>query len=254
MLKLSIITINRNDKCGLQKTINSVINQSFTNFEYIIIDGASTDGSDELIKEHSTKINFWLSEPDGGIYSAMNKGILKAQGEYCLFLNSGDYLCTPTVLSDVFENNYDEDILYGQQLHEYNGHLIQTQFLTPKDISFRSFLESTLPHQCTFIKRDLFTLIGLYNENNKIVSDWEFNVLALFKYNCSLRQLDIPISVYDTNGISSSEAYLQLHLKEKKDVLYTNFPRFMIDYNAFEKTEKSKVYRVVKMIKKLLIK
>lgn len=79
-MKLSIITINRNNAAGLRRTIESVVSQTYTDFEYIIIDGASTDGSVEVIKEYSDKITYWVSEPDTGIYNAMNKGILKAQG------------------------------------------------------------------------------------------------------------------------------------------------------------------------------
>ena len=89
-MKLSIITINRNNAAGLRRTIESVVSQTYTEFEYIIIDGASTDESVDVIKEYADKITFWVSEPDNGIYNAMNKGILKAKGEYLLFLNSGD--------------------------------------------------------------------------------------------------------------------------------------------------------------------
>ena len=87
-MKLSIITVNRNNKDGLEKTIRSVIRQTSHDYEYIIIDGASTDGSPEIIRNYEENITYWISEPDTGIYNAMNKGIRKAQGDYCLFLNS----------------------------------------------------------------------------------------------------------------------------------------------------------------------
>ncbi len=89
-MKLSIITINKNNAYGLRKTIQSVINQTYSNIEYIIIDGASTDGSIDVIKKFEDKIDWWASEPDTGIYNAMNKGIKIATGDYCQFLNSGD--------------------------------------------------------------------------------------------------------------------------------------------------------------------
>ena len=92
-MKLSVITINLNDAEGLQKTLRSVWErQSFTDFEHIVIDGASTDGSVEVIKKYADKLAYWVSEPDKGIYSAMNKGIVRARGEYLLFINSGDWL------------------------------------------------------------------------------------------------------------------------------------------------------------------
>ena len=91
-LLISIITINYNNKSGLSRTIESVINQTYSNIQYIIIDGASTDGSKKIIKKYEHHISYWISEPDSGIYNAMNKGVDKAVGDYLLFLNSGDYL------------------------------------------------------------------------------------------------------------------------------------------------------------------
>ena len=120
-MKLSIISINRNNASGLRKTIESVVSQTYTDFEYIIIDGASTDGSIGVINEFATPLNLpqrekkehpiinWISELDSGIYNAMNKGILKASGEYLLFLNSGDYLYNSEVLKNVFELDFDEE-------------------------------------------------------------------------------------------------------------------------------------------------
>ena len=121
MTKLSIITINRNNAAGLRKTIESVVSQTYTDFEYIIIDGASTDGSVEVIKEYAEATLpcgeglgerlYWVSEPDKGIYNAMNKGILKAQGEYLLFLNSGDWLVDKDVIKSFIDLNIINDIV-----------------------------------------------------------------------------------------------------------------------------------------------
>ncbi len=113
MVKLSIITVNLNNSAGLRKTIESIVKQTFKDFEYIIIDGGSTDGSAEVIKEFADKITYWVSEPDKGIYNAMNKGILHAKGEYLLFLNSGDWLADDDLLSKVFCEPRTADIIYG---------------------------------------------------------------------------------------------------------------------------------------------
>ena len=123
--KLSIITINLNNAAGLRKTIESVVNQTFTDYEYLIIDGGSTDGSVEVIKEFADKITYWVSEPDKGIYNAMNKGILKARGEYLQFLNSGDWLVDNEVLFRVFSLNHFEDILYGLEPY-YRDHTLHS--------------------------------------------------------------------------------------------------------------------------------
>ena len=105
-MKLSIITINFNDAKGLEKTIQSVINQTYKDFEYIVVDGASTDGSVDVIKKYSNKLTHWVSEPDTGIYNAMNKGTRMASGEYCLYLNSGDFLADNDVLEKAFNYNF----------------------------------------------------------------------------------------------------------------------------------------------------
>ena len=112
-MRLSVITINMNNRKGLERTIKSVVCQIFADFEYIVIDGASVDGSADVIREYADKIHYWISEPDTGIYNAMNKGILQAKGDYCLFLNSGDALYTTTVLEEVFNQNFSEDIIIG---------------------------------------------------------------------------------------------------------------------------------------------
>ena len=102
--KLSIITVNRNNAGGLKKTIDSVTAQTYTGFEFIIIDGASEDDSPRIIREHAGRLSYWISEPDNGTYDAMNKGIRAATGEYCLFLNSGDFLIHPGVLEEIFNS------------------------------------------------------------------------------------------------------------------------------------------------------
>lgn len=235
MLKLSIITINFNNDTGLLKTIESVINQTYVEFEYIIIDGGSTDNSVETIKKYADKINFWVSENDKGIYNAMNNGILHSKGEYCLFLNSGDWLCNEDVLKEVFSNTLTEDIVYGHQLKEVNGKLIEDVCLDIHYYSFKTLKDSHMPHQSTFIKRSLFIdKIGLYEEKYSIISDWAFVMLAIFKYDCTIRRIDSFISVYDTMGISSIEKTKKIQQKERRDFLDYYFHLFMIDYDNME--------------------
>src|SRR5690554_2808646 len=126
-IKLSVITVNLNNAAGLSKTLESVASQTFTNYEHIIIDGGSTDGSVDIIKDYERKFNgapghlYWVSEPDKGIYNAMNKGIKVASGEYCNFLNSGDYYISAPTLSTIFDHNPNSDILYGDALITKNG-------------------------------------------------------------------------------------------------------------------------------------
>jgi glycosyltransferase involved in cell wall biosynthesis len=153
-MQLSIITINKNNASGLEKTIQSVVSQTFKDFEYIVIDGNSTDESVEIIKKYSSGINYWVSEPDTGIYNAMNKGIRKAKGEYCLFLNSGDWLISPVTLQDVFNeivNMNPADIFYSDCV-KTDGNIT----IYPDNLTINYLSDNALNHQNTLIKHSLF--------------------------------------------------------------------------------------------------
>ena len=198
---LSIITINRNNAAGLEKTIQSVVNQTFTDFEYIIIDGASDDNSVEIIKKYADKINFWVSEPDTGIYNAMNKGIKKAQGEYCLFLNSGDWLINDTTLTEVFNEvtNTEEAGIYYTDCIATNHPLFQP----PKLIDINYLVIHNLNHQNTLVKHSLFLEHGFYNEKFKIASDYEFWLREFWVYKTKFIYINTKIAIYDSFGMSS---------------------------------------------------
>lgn len=208
-MKLSVITINYNNSKGLQKTIESVSNQVYKNFEYIIIDGGSSDGSKEVIEKYSDKITYWVSEKDNGIYNAMNKGIIKAKGEYCLFLNSGDYFVDEQVLAKIFSQNYTEDIIYGNVLKMFSsGKILQDKGPQRSQLTLGDMFFDTLPHQSVFIKRDLFNKYGLYSEEYKVVSDWALFLRAIGIDNVPVKYIDIDVSYYDMTGISSSSGSL----------------------------------------------
>lgn len=240
-MKLSIITINYNNCDGLRKTIESVVNQTWQDFEYIVIDGGSTDGSVEVIKESADHIDYWVSEPDKGIYDAMNKGIDKAKGEYCLFMNSGDIIYQPTTLENVHQQLNGADIIYGRML------LANGLWTTPyQNITLKHFFEGTLPHQAAFIHHALFTQYP-YDTHYRIVSDWKFWVEALICGNCSYKFIDHKIAVFDGSGISSSNWGLQL--QERERILTELFPpRVLVDYKTllYGDTYEDKLYLVIK--------
>lgn len=224
MTKISIITINYNNLKGLKKTINSVKNQTWQEFEYIIIDGFSNDGSVEYLENENDYIDYFLSEKDSGIYHAMNKGIKVAKGDYLLFLNSGDHFLNSFSLEQnhLFLNNSD---LVCFDL-EMKGENHTKTAKPPSQIKFSELYESSLPHPSTFIRRELFEIVGFYDENLKIVSDWKFFLLALFKYNCSYYKVDKTLSVFYLDGISNREDYSQ----ERIDVLKSFFYGYIEDY------------------------
>lgn len=178
--------------------------QTYNEYEYIIIDGASLDKSKEVIQEYQRYIDFWCSEKDSGIYNAMNKGIQKASGEYLLFLNSGDVLNNSAVLADIHGFLSGEDIVYGDLVF-VRGDGEETVFIYPDILTVDYFLERSLGHPATFIKRELFHNC-LYTESLKIVSDWEFFVKKIILEGCSYRHVKRTISNFDTSGVSSLSA------------------------------------------------
>jgi len=221
---LSIITVNKNNAAGLEKTIQSVVCQTFANFEYIIIDGASDDNSVEIIKKYTDKINFWISEPDTGIYNAMNKGIRKAQGDYCLFLNSGDWLLSPASIETAF--SIIKDLDYADV---YYGDCLNSDFSIskmPERLSIDHFyLQSALSHQNTFINRSLFYNHEFYDENFPTVSDSIFFVKEFWLYRSRFVHIKTIISVYSLGGISSVYKYAkkELHGQMKEIMGYSKF-------------------------------
>lgn len=233
MKKLSIITINYNNRDGLQKTIESVINQTFSDYEYIVIDGGSTDGSIDVIQRYADKIDYWVSEPDRGIYHAMNKGILKAHGEYCNFLNSGDYYIQNNILGQIFGQSQSEDILSGLYVTDTNkgpyGHLVPMSML--------SFVKTSMGHSSSFIKRYLFEN-HLYDEKLKIVSDWKFFIESIIFQNCTVKNISEIVVIFDSTGISNTSR--ELDLQERDTVLKELLPeRIYKDYLYFMKSDSS---------------
>lgn len=230
-MKFSIITVNLNNHAGLLNTIESVVNQTFTGFEFIIIDGGSNDGSREIVETFTTKLSYWVSEPDRGIYHAMNKGITKATGEYLLFLNSGDFLVDKTVMERLLKFDFCEDIVAGDcNVSEYGKVIFHAT--PPNEISLSAFYGRTIPHQSTFIRRELFNNIGLYSENYWIHSDLEFFIKALILKECSYRHLPLTISDYNIEGISGKGALKTISgTQEYDEILDKLIPsRILTDY------------------------
>lgn len=227
MTKFSIITINYNNKIGLKKTIESVVSQSFSDYEYIVIDGGSTDGSKVVIKDFSDKIDYWISEPDKGIYNAMNKGIDKAVGEYCLFLNSGDTLHSECVLEMMAKECVLADLVIGKVLYLNSGQLSSL----PINLTMKHFYSGSIHHPATFMKRILFDTIR-YDESYRIVSDWKLFIELLIFKNATYKHSSVVISDFDTAGISSVNK--QLVEYERNKVLESLFPpRLLEDYVTF---------------------
>lgn len=241
---ISIITVNYNNAKGLQRTLESVNFQTCKNFEHIIIDGASSDNSLEIISQcaDETINRRYVSEPDLGIYNAMNKGIKISKGDYCLFLNSGDILANDRVVEDVYLNDLDCDIVAGNsvELLENNSE----NLVIPPDVIFASFLIlNYLPHQATFIRRDLFEKIHGYDESFKVVSDWLFFIESILVHHATYRHLNLFVACCDNEGISSNPDNCKLMESEFNRGLKITMPLFYNDYlelRSFRKLQNNK--------------
>lgn len=247
-IKLSIITINYNNKNGLIKTFESINNQTWSDFEHIVIDGGSTDGGKELIEENS-KVNYWVSEKDSGVYNAMNKGIRKASGDYIIFMNSGDFFYDNNVLEKVLQQfTSDIDILYGDSVY-FNDTGYRRIEVPPKKLTFSFFYSGGINHQAAFIKRKLFNDFFFYNEDYKICADWEFFIVAICLYNATYKHLEETICYYDFSGISANPENLSTYHSEREITLNKYFPAFLDDLK-FSQEARIKRIRQVMYVKK----
>ncbi len=228
-MRLSIITINFNNAVELNKTIESVIKQTATDFEYIVIDGGSTDGSKEIIQKYQDKITYWISEPDKGIYNAMNKGILAAKGEYLQFLNSGDFLANNEVTTLMLNKLGEESVLYGNMIKVWpSGRIFKNTSINTN--SMLPFYIGSLNHSPSYILKSLFTKYGLYDESLKIVSDWKFFLDSVALGNEPVKYVDIDVTIFDMTGISSTNSVLDK--AERRKVLEEKLPKsILLDYD-----------------------
>jgi glycosyltransferase involved in cell wall biosynthesis len=221
MKKVSIITINLNNFSGLKKTLLSIINQTFIDFELIIIDGGSNDESLELIKAHEQNITFWVSEPDKGIYDAQNKGIGKATGDYCIFMNSGDAFYDKDVLEKVFSVERTSDVIFGNLLRVEKG--IKELIIFPKVMTYMFFHKVGLCPQATFVKTSLHKA-NPFNCNFKIFADRDFYMKLLME-NKIFEYINYTICIYDADGYSNLPENRSIALVERKEIVNKYVPQ-----------------------------
>ena len=273
-MKLSIITINRNNAAGLRKTMASVFSQTYRDFEYIVIDGASTDESVDVIRASALQaegLDFkWISEPDTGIYNAMNKGIEIAEGRrvvnpfnrsergecenkvikdgYVLMLNSGDYLVDEHVVERIMSELHTEEIIQGNVIEDYPDKTIRFRGYGKSDISFIDVMDANFPHQAMFIRLDTMSKYGYYDDSYKKGADTYFFITALGLGNATYRYVDIDITNFDVNGISAMQDPKWIKVDQEEDArwygehiskrlmdLYQTAPKKMLLYDRLHK-------------------
>lgn len=212
---ISIVTINLNNKKGLERTIKSVLAQTcFDEIQYIVIDGGSTDGSVDVIKQYADGIDYWVSEKDKGIFNAMNKGLSYLKGDYVLFLNSGDYLVSKTTIEEVLKYLDGSAIVYGNQIFSkknkamvnYTSYDYVTEFVDkyPDKLDDTFFKRRALPHQSTFIKCD-YHKKHHYSEDYKIIGDWKLMREAIMIDKVSYKHIPMIVSNYNMEGVSAQD-------------------------------------------------
>lgn len=235
MSDVSVVTINYNNGAGLSATMESVLAQSCPGLEYIVIDGGSTDGSRDVIARRSTRLAFWVCEPDRGIYHAMNKGIVNATGRYVLFLNSGDYFHSADALERLLSASDDRDIVYGDLILHEAG--VRKMWRCPDTLSFNHFRRSSLPHPASLIKRSLFDSMHLYDEDLRIVADWAFFAEAICLRHATCKRVPFPVSEFHTDGVSSDASHKDLVNREREASLRKHFGAFLPDYETYDQQE-----------------
>jgi len=229
MNKISIITVNWNNAEGLEKTIRSVIKQTYSDYEFIVIDGASTDTSVDVIKKYSEYISYWTSEKDSGIFNAMNKGIKISSGDYCYFLNSADILVSENTLANIFQHKkYVAPFINGNQINDYGTSTGRVPALH-RPLTLFDFYKGTIKHQATFIRRDLFDKYGLYDENLKIISDWKFFLQVIGLHDEQPVFVNEDIVIFEWYGMSTNIELTKKHQDERLKVFEECIPSSILD-------------------------
>jgi len=220
--KISIATINLNNSIGLNKTIQSVSTQTYNNIEYIIIDGGSTDNSVDIIKNNLDIVSYWISEPDNGIYNAMNKALQIQRGEYIIFLNSGDFLINNNIIKRIskiiIEQNHPA-LIYGDAV-EYNISGKRYLHFSKRANYIKYGMIGN--HQSFFYKKNLNIF---FNEKYLIASDYEYT-LQYINLNKNVIKLNYPISFFLAEGVSEKESLRRI--KEWKDIQSIYFNHSLI--------------------------
>lgn len=231
-MKISVITVCRNAQELIENTLLSVFQQTYMNYEYIVIDGASTDKTVAIIEKYKDKISYFISEPDAGIYNAMNKGIKAATGDVLYFLNAGDTVYDENVFSEIIDefNNYPQaELIFGDIYFRNNKNLSEHQIKPERIFTFHRFLFNlslyhlALPHQATFFQKHLFDKYGLYREDFKINGDREFYLRTMIKEKILFKYKKRIVVNYLMGGISELKENLSIHQKEN-DIIKKEYP------------------------------
>lgn len=214
---VSIVTVTRNDAVGLDRTMDSVVEQDYANREYVIVDGASTDGTVEVIRRRAAEVAHWISEPDTGIYHAMNKGVRLAAGEYVCFMNAGDRFASADTLTAMFTPSPRSDLLWGDCIIESAR---GEEYDAARDVLKRLHRQMTVSHQSLFVRRAAL-LARPFDERLRIAADYDFLCERLLA-GASWEYRPVPVSRIDDRGASAR--IFRTSIREKRCVSLSRFP------------------------------
>jgi len=233
-MKVSIITACYNAEKTVEDTIKSVVKQTYSNIEYIIVDGASKDSTLAIVEKYGNLVAKIISEPDNGVYNAMNKGIKAATGDLLFFLNADDIFINELVIDQFanFAKNNPQGLILGNLilLDKYDGRIYHEKQSLIDNIQL---LKSTVFHPATFFRREIFEKYGLYNEKNKIASDYEWYLNYFVKNNGNFAYLDKPVSIFSMGGLSSNNECGKIHKEEREKIQKQYFNKFQLKNFTF---------------------
>ena len=250
-LTFSVITVCLNAEETIERAIDSVKNQTYPNIEYLIIDGESNDDTVNIVNRNHQCVSFLLSEPDNGIYSAMNKGIRHSNGDVLFFLNADDYFTDENVLADVaavFNEDPDIELVYGNQIFDHGNRKSQKKqsFL----ISRKQLAHMTIQHQTIFTKKNLFNQTDGFSNKYRVISDYEWILKVFIELKCQYRYFDRDISVMSTSGLSWSTDFEKERIRAmKKYYTFWEILRWRIIPHKFQKYRK----HITSSIKKRIV-
>ncbi|MGB9940434.1 glycosyltransferase family 2 protein [Methanosarcina sp.] len=237
--KVSVITVCYNAEEFIENAINSVLEQTYKNLEYIVIDGASTDSTVAIVNKYKDKINYFLSEPDNGMYEAMNKGIKASSGEIFYFLNSDDVFHDKYVVANsvkLLQEDMNVELIYGAVII-INPDTKASFLQAYGDVTRPFFIKSAICQQAIFYRKSLFDKVGLFDEKYKIVGDYEFNLRAFYKYDIKKKYVPQVMAIFRDGGIGCSEKHSELHKEERNDAFFRHFSKFeYYKYQLFLRT------------------
>ena len=266
MPTFSVITVCFNEAAHIKDTLDSIVCQSSNDYELIVVDGGSTDGTKDIVEQYASHITWWCSERDKGIYNAMNKGVRHAMGDYVIFMNGGDCFYDSTALCDIMKAGLQADIVEALAVKKGTQELIRRH---DPDLG-RTLLTDCLCHQSTFIRRELLVRFP-YDETYKIASDWKFWLETLVVHGSTYQFVDRIVAAMDVNGITYSQ--LDLNKKERDTILAQFLPQgfaapiislihehhemthdILIQYVLFLQKHSMRSYHIVRKIAKRLVK